>query len=234
MVKTEEMLKNLEDLINTPSVVGFYPEIHKKLSEMVKSLGYELEFDNKRTAYVRIPGKDSSKTVCVGAHLDTIGLQVRHVMENGWIEVKNLGGVNFHNIEGENVYIHTRSGKTYEGMVICKSHSTHVFDDARSRERDMFNEAILLDEDVSCAKDVYDLGIEHGDLISVEPRFKRTESGFVKSRHIDDKAMVAAVIEVLRQLKEENLTPAYNTLFAFPIFEEIGHGGAYVPSKVSE
>ena len=72
---------------------------------MVKSLGYELEFDNKRTAYVRIPGKDSSKTVCVGAHLDTIGLQVRHVMENGWIEVKNLDGVNFHNIEGENVYI---------------------------------------------------------------------------------------------------------------------------------
>ena len=85
MVKTEEMLKNLEDLINTPSVVGFYPEIHKKLSEMVGNLGYELEFDNKRTAYVRIPGKDSSKTVCVGAHLDTIGLQVRHVMENGWM-----------------------------------------------------------------------------------------------------------------------------------------------------
>ena len=74
MVKTEEMLKNLEDLINAPSVVGFYPEIHKKLSEMVGNLGYELEFDNKRTAYVRIPGKDSSKTVCVGAHLDMIGL----------------------------------------------------------------------------------------------------------------------------------------------------------------
>ena len=74
----------------------------------------------------------------------------------------------------------------------------------------------------------------HGDLNSVGPRFKRTESGYVKSRHIDDKALVAAVIEVLRQLKEENLTPAYNTLFAFPIFEEIGHGGAYVPSEVSE
>ena len=85
--------------------------------------------------------------------------------------MKNLGGVNFHNIEGENVYIHTRSGKTYEGMVICKSHSTYVFDDARSRERDMFNEAILLDEDVSCAKDVYDLGIEHGDLSETRTTF---------------------------------------------------------------
>lgn len=88
MVKTEEMLKNLEELINTPSVVGFYPEIHKKLAEMVGKFGYELEFDNKRTAYVRVPGKDSSKIVCVGAHLDTIGMQVRHVMDNGWIEVK--------------------------------------------------------------------------------------------------------------------------------------------------
>ena len=86
MVKTEEMLKNLEELINTPSVVGFYPEIHKKLAEMVGKFGYELEFDNKRTAYVRVPGKDSSKIVCVGAHLDTIGMQVRHVMDNGWID----------------------------------------------------------------------------------------------------------------------------------------------------
>lgn len=55
---------------------------------MVGKFGYELEFDNKRTAYVRVPGKDSSKIVCVGAHLDTIGMQVRHVMDNGWIEVK--------------------------------------------------------------------------------------------------------------------------------------------------
>ena len=117
-INTEEMLKDLEELINTPSVVGFYPEIHKKLAKIVGKMGYEIEYDNKRTAYVRVPGIDSSKTVCVGAHLDTIGLQVRHVMENGWIEVKNLGGINFHNVEGENVYIHTRNGKIFEGMVI--------------------------------------------------------------------------------------------------------------------
>ena len=52
MVKTEEMLKNLEELINTPSVVGFYPEIHKKLAEMVGKFGYELEFDNVLPMFV--------------------------------------------------------------------------------------------------------------------------------------------------------------------------------------
>ena len=63
MINTEEMLKDLEELINTPSVVGFYPEIHKKLAEIIGKMGYEFEYDNKRTAYVRVPGKDSSKTV---------------------------------------------------------------------------------------------------------------------------------------------------------------------------
>ena len=61
-----------------------------------------------------------------------------------------------------------------------------------------------------------------------------SDERFNKSRHIDDKAMVVAAIEVLRQLKQNDLKPAFNTLFAFPIYEEIGHGGAYVPSEVSE
>lgn len=233
MIHTELMIKDLEELINTPSVVGFYPMIHDKLEAMVSRYGYHLEFDNKRTAYVRVPGINHDKTVCVGAHLDTIGLMVVNVMENGWLEVKNLGGINFHNIEGENVYVHTRDGKMYEGMVICKSHSTHVFDDARSLPREKENMAILLDADVTCAKDVYDLGILRGDFISVEPRFRRTDT-FIKSRHIDDKAMVVCVLETLRILSQEKLVPCFDTLFAFPIYEEIGHGGAFVPSEVSE
>lgn len=226
-------LDDLKELIETNSVVGYYPDIHKKIEDMVKRWGYEVTYDNKRTAYIQVPGQSHEKTVCVGAHLDTIGFMVRHVMDNGWLEIKSLGGINFHNVEGENVYVHTRSGKTYEGMLICKSHSVHVFDDARSLERDFKNMAILLDADVTSAQEVYDLGIDHGDLVSVEPRYRQTDT-FIKSRHIDDKAMVVAALETLRILKEENKVPAFDTLFAFPIYEEIGHGGAYVPEGVDE
>lgn len=159
---------------------------------------------------------------------------VRAVEDNGWLDVRNLGGVNFHSLEGENVYIHTRKHGTYSGMVICKSHSVHVFDDARSRERDFAEMAILLDEDVSTKEEVKALGIQPGDLVSVEPRFTVTETGYIKSRHIDDKASVAILLEILALLREYELVPQCDTIFAFPINEEIGLGGKFVPDSVDE
>lgn len=234
MINTERLLEVMEEFINTPSVVGYYPQVHKKLEEFAQKHHYAVTYDNRHTAYIHVDGIYSDKTVCLGAHLDTIGMVVRSIEENGWLDVRNLGGVNFHSLEGENVYIHTRSGKTYTGMVICKSHSVHVFDDARSRERDFPEMAIVLDEDVTSKQDVEALGIMPGDLVSVEPRFIVTPSGYIKSRHIDDKANVAILLEILTILDEQQAAPFYDTVFAFPIYEEIGLGGRYVPDEISE
>lgn len=231
-VDEQEVVHLFEDLVNVPSVVAHYPQIHAWMEKTLNEYGYSVFYDNKRTLYAKLEGKDHSKTVCFGAHLDTIGLIVRQVDPNGWIQVKNLGGINFHSIEGENVYIHTRQGKTYTGMVIHQSHSVHVFDDAKDASRDVSTMRILLDEEVHSDQDVYDLGIEHGDLVSIEPRCIITRSGYIKSRHIDDKACVASLLEAMKCLKENQIIPEYDTLFAFPIYEEIGHGGAYVPSEV--
>ena len=113
-INKNELVELCKEFIDVPSPVSYYEEVFPLLEKKAAEFGLEVTYDRKRTAYITLEGEDNSKTVCLGAHLDTIGLQVRHVMENGWIEVKNLGGVNFHNVEGENVYIHTRSGKTYD------------------------------------------------------------------------------------------------------------------------
>lgn len=234
MINMNRLLSFMEELINTPSVVGYYRQIHEKLEEFAGRYGYEVFYDHRHTAYIRVPGIYSDKTVCLGAHLDTIGLVVRSIEENGWLNVRNLGGVNFHSLEGENVYIHSRSGKTRSGMIINKSHSVHVFDDARSRERDFPEMAIVLDEDVSSKEEVAALGVQPGDLVSVEPRFIMTSSGYIKSRHIDDKACVAILLEILAVLAEREAAPFFDTVFSFPIYEEIGLGGRYVPKEIEE
>lgn len=228
------LLDTMKTLINTPSVVGYYPQIHSVLEQMIKEEGYEVEYDNRRTMYVKVPGKSSERTRMLGAHLDTIGMVVRHIDDNGWLQVRNLGGNNLHSLEGENVIVHSRFNGDYTGMVICKSHSVHVYEDARSLDREPENMRILLDEEVHSKADVQKLGIRPGDLISMEPRYVETKSGFIKSRHIDDKSSVAVLVECLRLLKENNLQPAYDTWFSFPIFEEIGLGGTYVPEEVDE
>lgn len=193
-----------------------------------------MTYDRKRTAYITLEGEDNSKTVCMGAHLDTIGLVVRHIDDNGHLIVRQLGGVNYHSMEGEGVTLITRDGRKYRGMVICKSHSVHVFEDARTMPRDEDHMEVILHEDVHSKEDVMALGIDHGDVISVDPHFEYTPSGYVVSRYIDDKAAVAALIEMIAYFKRNNLKPKYRTLLAFPIYEEIGHGGAYVPEEVEE
>ena len=221
-------------LIETPSPVSYYEEIHPLMERLAKKYGHTLTYDRKRTAYIRVEGEDTTKTVCVGAHLDTIGLMVRHINDNGTLALRNLGGINYNNIEGCSVQVHTRDGNTITGLLACTSHSTHVFDDARSTVREESNMMVILDELVHSSDEVRALGIEHGDIISIDPDYRFTKSGFIKSRFIDDKAAVAAVFAVLEDLQKTGRKPQYTTLFAFPLYEEIGHGGAYLPQEVSE
>lgn len=233
-ISQETIERVTREMINTPSPVSYYDEIHPKLETMAKEFGYEIFYDRKRTAYIKMEGKDTSKTVCVGAHLDTLGLMIRHINENGTLAVRALGGINFNNIEGVCIKVHTRDNKTYTGMAVSVYHSTHVFDEARTQLRDENNMMVVLDERVKTAEDVRALGIEHGDIISIDPDYHYTDQGFIKSRFIDDKAAVGAVFAVLEDMKKNNRKPQYTTLFAFPLYEEINHGGAYIPPEVEE
>ncbi len=222
------------DIVKVPSPVGYYVEMNPVIERYAEMFGYKVTYDNKSTAYITIDGEDNSKTVMIGAHLDTIGMIVKRIDPNGMIRVRNLGGINFMNLEGETVTIHTRDGRAYTGLMACQSHSTHIFDDARTLIRDENTMMIILDEKISSKEDVKALGIRHGDMVSIDPRPQFTKNGFLKSRFIDDKAAVACAFTMLKYLTENNLKPKYRTLLAFPYSEEIGIGGTYVPAEVSE
>ncbi len=223
-----------ETLVKTPSPVGYYTEVNPLVENFAKELGYEVTYDNKYTAYITVEGEDNSKTVMLGAHLDTLGLIVKQITSDGRLLVRQLGGLNHASAEGETVTIHTRTGKTYTGLYTCKSHSVHIFDDAKTLVRDDDTMMILIDEPVKNKEDVQALGIRNGDIVSIDPHFSKTENGFVKSRFIDDKGAVACIFSMLKYLKEEGLKPKYHTLIAFSHYEEIGLGGSYLPAEVSE
>ena len=228
------LIESFRRVVNTPSPVGYYVKLNPVLEKMAYELGYSVSYDQKNTLYITVDGEDNTKTVAVGAHVDTLGLVVRSINANGTLSIRTLGGVCMPSIEGETVTVHTRSGKEYSGLVICKYHSVHVFDEAHKAERNEDTIQILLDEDVKTKSDVQALGIQNGDVISIEPRVQLTENGYLKSRFIDDKGAVACSFAALKYLKENSLKPKYKTVFAFPYHEEIGIGGAYVPSEISE
>lgn len=233
-VDTRFLLDSLEELVNTPSPVGYYEALNPLLERYAEKFGLTVAYDNRSTAYITLDGQDNSKTVLVGAHGDTLGLMVRKIDKDGAIRVRNLGGINYCNLEGESVTVHTRSGKNYTGLICCQSHSTHVFEDARTLERNENTMMVLLDQPVHSEEDVRALGIRHGDFVFIEPRFQVTENGYIKSRFLDDKAAIACCFTMVKYLQEHNLKPKYRTVLAVPYNEEIGLGGTYVPPEVSE
>ena len=228
------LTETLQTLLNTPSPVGYYVEMKPLLENFAQKLGYEVTYDNRDTAYITVPGECTEKTVCVSAHADTLGFMVRGINSDGTLRIRSVGGINYANIEGENVTVHTRKGKCYSGTLICAHHSGHAFADARTMERSEDTIFVLLDEIVNTPDGVRALGIRHGDYISIAPRFSMTENGYLKSRFLDNKVAMACSFAVLKALKEQNVKPKYNTVFAFSFYEEIGLGGIYVPEEISE
>ncbi|MBQ7873628.1 MAG: M42 family metallopeptidase [Oscillospiraceae bacterium] len=223
-----------KDIVGVPSPVGYYVKMNPVLEKYAAKFGKTVTYDNKSTAYITLDGEDNSKTVLIGAHVDTLGMVVRTVEPNGMIRVRQLGGLNFSSLEGETVTVHTRGGKEYTGLFTCQSHSVHVFDDARTLPRDEDHMMVILDENIKNAEDIRKLGIRNGDFISIDPRCQVTENGYIKSRFIDDKGAVACCFATLKYLTENNLKPKYKTILAFPYSEEIGMGGTFVPAEVSE
>ena len=233
-VDEKYIIDTFRRLVDTPSPVGYGVKINPVLEEIAAELGEKITYDRRGTSYITLDGEDNSKTVLLSSHWDTIGMVVRTVDPNGMICVRSLGGTNLNSAEGETVTVHTRDGRVYTGILACQSHSVHVFDNARTLERNDNTMVVLLDEDVHSKKDVRDLGILNGDYIAIEPRCEYTANGYLKSRFIDDKAAVACVFAMLKYMKENDLKPKYRTMLAFTFGEEINLGGPYVPEEVSE
>ena len=228
------LVNTMRHLIETPSPVGYYDAIKPVIESYAAELGYAVTYDNRDTAYITVEGHDTSKTVCVSAHADTLGFMVRGINPDGTLRLRAVGGINFANVEGENVTVHTRGGQTFTGMLVCAHHSAHAFDDAKTMERNENTVFVLLDQPVKTAEAVRALGVRNGDYVAIVPRFTVTDNGYIKCRFIDDKAAMACSFAALKYMAENGLKPKYNTVFAFSFYEEIGLGGIYVPAEISE
>lgn len=233
-VDTQYLLDTFKRLVCAPSPVGYSNKMKPVFEEIAAELGLTVTYDNREAAYITLEGEDTSKTVLITAHLDTLGLMVRKINPDGTLMIRKLGGTCLPSIDGETVTVHTRDGREYTGIFMSKFHSTHVFPEAHTVERNEDNTMILLDMPVSTKAHVEALGIQNGDMVSIDPRCQITDNGYLKSRFIDDKAAVSCCLTAIKYMKENGLKPKYNTVFMFTYYEEIGLGGTFMPEGVSE
>lgn len=233
-INKEYVLNTAKELLEFNSPSGFCFEIMDMIEDKVENIGYKFEKTNKGCGIITIDGKSDEKVIGLSAHVDTLGAMVRSVTSKGTLKFTLIGGPIVPTLDSEYCKVRTRDGREYTGTFLSESAAVHVYEDATSKKRDPENMEIRIDEVVKNKEDVINLGISAGDFIFIDPKTTITDSGFVKSRFIDDKGSVACLLSLLELFKRENIIPSYKTKIFISTYEEVGHGSSYIPSDITE
>lgn len=227
-------LSAFERLLAKDSTTGQYEEIQQLLCEMLDEMGVGYTVTRKGGVIAELGGEGNA--LVVTAHLDDIGLMVRHVNADGTLNVCPVGGLYPFYCVTENVRIHTRCGKVYTGSICRTPNSVHVTEEELRLALPDYrtNVCVVLDEDVKSAADTKALGIDTGDMIALEPRCVVTEKGYIKSRFIDDKACAAVLLAAMKRIREQGIKLNRKVYAYFAMYEEIGHGTTYLPDGVTD
>lgn len=228
-IPTGRMVDFLVQLLNTPSPTGYHAEAAAVVADAFADLaiaGLDIQHTGKGALLLRWPGEQDTAPRGLTAHLDTLGLMVKEIKGTGRLKVTQLGGFMWQAVEFEGVTIQSHDGQRHRGTVVPVKASVHVHRDARSMERSDETMEIRIDARTSSVDDTRALGIEVGDFVFLDPRVEVTDGGFIRSRHLDDKAGIAAIYGAFAALAGAVTRPAQTVTALIANYEEVGHGGA--------
>lgn len=230
------LLETLERLLNIPSPTGMTEEAIAYVRQELE--GYQplsLSETKKGALVAAWPGASAAAPRALTAHVDTLGAMVKEIKPNGRLKLTPIGGFAWNTVEGEGCYVVTQSGERLRGALLVTFASGHVHAaKVNETKRDADTVEVRLDARSSSADETRELGVTVGDFVIFDPRVEMT-NGFVRSRHLDDKAGVAAILAAVEAMDKAGLKPSQRTTLHISNYEEVGHGAAAgIPDDVVE
>lgn len=227
LIDEEYLMKTLVELLNTPSPTGFAEQAIDVVERTMKDFSFLSIERTRKGALIAIwDGINSDTPRGLTAHVDTLGAMVKEIKSNGRLKMTRIGGYAWNTIEGEGCTVLTAAGKSIRGSILLTKASGHVHGSkVNDLKREDDNMEVRLDARTTDAKQTGELGIQVGDFIAFDPRVE-VVNGFIRSRHLDDKACVASLCAAIKSISEAGLKPSQRTTFHISNYEEVGHGAA--------
>lgn len=231
----DALIADLLHLLEVPSPTGFTEEAVDWLEGAVRDLGVHPARTPKGASVWTLPGGDGPVRT-LACHIDTLGAMVKEVKADGRLRLTALGGFDWATVEGAECRLTTFAGSVLTGTIVNVKQSTHVHGPAlRELKRTEDAMELRLDARVASADDVRALGVGVGDPVAFLAAPRATDTGFVKGRHLDDKACVAVCLAVVRALRAADVTPPGDLHVFVSNYEEVGHGAASgIPADTEE
>ncbi|SDT29094.1 osmoprotectant NAGGN system M42 family peptidase [Jiangella sp. DSM 45060] len=228
----EEYLRDvLLELLRTPSPSGRTDAVMQIVGDRLTELGVRIRLTRRGVLRVTLPGEGgpggASRAVVV--HADTIGCMVKRLKENGRLEVVPVGTHSARFAEGAHVTVFTDDlSDLHTGTVLPLMSSGHNFGDAVDTQGVGWHQVeVRLDEPVESRQDLLDVGISVGDFVALDAAPQITPNGYVKARHLDDKAGVAACLAAVKALLDDGRSRPVTAHLLVTIGEEVGMGATH-------
>lgn len=226
-IDVQEMVDFLVGLLNTPSPTGDTDRAMTYIKNAFDYIPIEMKQTPKGILVGTLKGRSSNAPRAITAHTDTLGAMVCEIKNNGRLRVSQLGGWEWSSVEGEGLTIFTSSGQQIRGSFLPTTASVHAHNKSeRSRTKDDKNMEVRIDALTQSAKETRALGIQVGNFVSFDPRVELSDTGFIRSRHLDDKASIATIYAALGAISKAGLKPQQDTTIHISNYEEVGHGAA--------
>ena len=235
-IDAEYLLRILVVLLNTPSPTGFAANAIEYVEQIMKDFSFLSISQNRKGALVATwDGSENDSPRGLTAHADTLGAMVKEIKSNGRLKMTRIGGFAWNTVEGEGCTVFTSQGESFRGSILLTKASGHVHgSQVNDLKRDDSNIEVRLDARTADADQTRDLGIQVGDFVAFDPRVE-VVNGFIRSRHLDDKACIACICAAIKSIHEAGLQPAQTTTFHISNYEEVGHGAASgFPANLAE
>lgn len=235
-INQDYMIDFLVKLLNIQSPTGFAePAVAFVENELSQFSQLQLIRTRKGALVAKWEVESDLPPIALTAHVDTLGAVVKEIKSNGRLKLSRIGGVEWPTVETEGVWIFASNGEKVRGSVLVETASGHIYgQDMKNTPRDDDHMEVRLDARTVSEKETRALGIRIGDCVAFDPRVEVT-NGFIRSRHLDDKACVANIVAAIKSLADAGLSPTRTVYFHISNYEEVGHGASSgIPADVAE
>jgi putative aminopeptidase FrvX len=216
---TADLMRRLTE---APGPSAFEEEVRRIVVAEFDALGADVAFDGLGSVHAELPGNGNGPRVMVTAHLDEVGLMVQHINADGFIRVKNLGGLLGHAYPDQRWTILGRNGPV---LAFSGLPTTHVATAAqRNQVWDVAD--VFLDVGATSREEVEAMGIRPGDGIAPWSPFTVLPNGRYAAKGWDDRVGIAVMIAAARRIRAEGIDLPGNVVWVATTQEEIGLRGA--------
>ena len=221
-ILSDNSLQFFKNYINNPSPVGFETSGQKLWLEYLRPF-VDDEFTDSYGTAVGIINPNQSFKVVIEAHADEISWFVNYITNEGLIYLKRNGGVDHQIAPGQRVIIHGRKGAV---KAVFGWPAIHTRISSPEKENVPKVENLFLDCGARSKKEIEDLGIHVGCVVTYIDGFDELAYGYYIGRAFDNRIGGFMIAEVARLLKENKKKLPYSLYIVNAVQEEIGLRGA--------